>query len=359
MSSELSIRAARLTDRQALADLSQQVHTAEDAYRRSLGVPAPTAVRPTISLSALIPSWLPLRSPSVHLVADAGGALVGSCRAIEEPHRDDWAIIELDAADGPDAPEVRFALLRALVEEGAQRGVGRFHAACSDVHENLELFGQTGFMAYAQEEIFYRAPQLIGGARSWVRGLFARDGTSARDRRTSARDRRSDDSPSSLRPAGAPDAWHLFDLWTHATPPAIARAEGYSASDWESVGHEAIVPRSSLNPILHFAEVDAWILPTDQRAGGLAQRGACRQGPHYLRFLVRNSVDGAGFLRAVLDAVGHETLAAGILSPVRTYESAGLRAAEAAGFEAIGRVTLLVREVRAHVTQPAMVPAIH
>jgi hypothetical protein len=350
--SEYSVRAARLTDRQALADLSRRVHTAEDAYRRSLGVPAPSAARPRISLSALIPSWLPLRSPSVHLVAEAGGELVGSCRAIEEPHRDDWAIIELDAADAPEAPEIRFALLGALVEEGAQRGVGRFHAACSDVHENIELFGQTGFMAYAQEEIFYRPPELMSGARSWMRGLLARDGRSPRGRRR-------DEASSSLRPAGAPDAWHLFDLWAHATPPAIARAEGYSAADWESVGHEAVVPRSSLNPILHFAEVDAWVLPTDQRAGGLAQRGACRQGPHYLRFLVRDSVDGAAFLRAALDAAGHETLAAGILSPVRTYESAGLHAAKAVGFEAIGRVTLLVREVRAQVRQPAMVPAIH
>jgi hypothetical protein len=350
--SEYSVRAARLTDRQALADLSRRVHTAEDAYRRSLGVPAPSAARPRISLSALIPSWLPLRSPSVHLVAEAGGELVGSCRAIEEPHRDDWAIIELDAADAPEAPEIRFALLGALVEEGAQRGVGRFHAACSDVHENIELFGQTGFMAYAQEEIFYRPPELMSGARSWMRGLLARDGRSPRGRRR-------DEASSSLRPAGAPDAWHLFDLWSHATPPAIARAEGYSAADWESVGHEAVVPRSSLNPILHFAEVDAWVLPTDQRAGGLAQRGACRQGPHYLRFLVRDSVDGAAFLRAALDAAGHETLAAGILSPVRTYESAGLHAAKAVGFEAIGRVTLLVREVRAQVRQPAMVPAIH
>jgi hypothetical protein len=41
---------------------------------------------------------------------------------------------------------------------------------------------------------------------------------------------------------------------------------------------------------------------------------------------------------------------------VRTYESAGARAADAVGFEPIGRVTMLVREVRAQVRQPAMVP---
>ena len=34
-------------------------------------------------------------------------------------------IIELDAADGPMAGEVRWALLEALIEEGAKRNVGR------------------------------------------------------------------------------------------------------------------------------------------------------------------------------------------------------------------------------------------
>ena len=56
-----------------------------------------------------------------------------------------------------------------------------------------------------------------------------------------------------LQRAGAPDAWHLFDLWTHATPPAIARIEGYRAEDWETSGHEGVVPRTSLNPLLHFS----------------------------------------------------------------------------------------------------------
>jgi hypothetical protein len=351
-SSEGSVRAARITDRPALAELSRRVHESPDSYRRSLGVPAPSATLPRISLSALIPSWLPLRHASLHLVAEADGALVGSCRAIEEPRRDDWAIIELDAAEGPMAAEIRFALLRALVEEAGLRNVSRFHAACSDVRENLELFGQLSFMAYAQEEIFYRPPEPIGGARSWLRGMLARDGA-GRGRSASP------DAPGvGLQSAGAPDAWHLFDLWSHATPPAIARIEGYQAADWESAGHEGVVPRSGLNPLLHFSSVDAWLLPFEQRAGGFAQHGSCREGPHYLRFLVREGTDGASFLRTVLDAMGGEALAAGILSPVRTYESTGLRTAAAAGFEPIGRVTLLVRDVRAQVRQPAMVPAI-
>ena len=365
-----NIRAARITDRQALIDLSQRAHAAGDAHRRSLGVPAPTASRPGISLSTLIPTWLPLRPPSVHLVAESEGQLVGSCRAIEEPHRDDWVITELEAADGPMAAEVRWALLQRLIEEAPQRNVARFHAACSDVPENLELFGQLGFMAYAQEEILYLAAATERGPRSWLRRLVAKDaagspdGDGSKGRRPTTKSTAHwgethtlDDRHVALQPAGAPDAWHLFDLWTHATPPAIARIEGYSAADWDSVGHEAIVPRSSLNPIMHFNEVDAWLMPHDQRAGGFAQHGACRESPHYLRFLIRDGTDGVAFLRAVLDSIGPEAVAAGLLAPVRTYESSGMRAATGVGFLAIGRVTLLVREVREMVRQPAMVPA--
>lgn len=346
---ERSIRSARLTDRQSLADLSRRVHASSDAHRRSLGVPAPASESPRIRLSSLIPSWLPLRAPSVHLVAEVDGELVGSCRAVEEPHRDDWVITELDADEGPLAAEIRYDLLGALVEEGARHDVARFHAACADVRENLELFGQAGFMAYAQEEIWWRAPQPVRGPRSWLRSIVGRDGSAPES--AAARER------PILQAAGAPDAWHLFDLWTHATPPAIARIEGYGAADWESVGSEAIVPRSALNPLLHFNEVNAWLLPADQRAGGFVQHGSCRNGPHYLRFLVRDGVEGDRLLGTVLDRIGDEAIAAGILAPVRTYESAGMRAAEGAGFEPIGRVTMLVREVRAQVRQPAMVPA--
>jgi hypothetical protein len=324
-----SIRAARITDRQALVALSRQVHEGTDGFRRSLGVPAHSSAPERISLAALMPSWLPMRSPSVHMVAEWEGRLVGSCRAIEEPHRDDWVITELDATDTPMASEVRFALLRAVTDEGARRDVARYHAACADVPENMELFGQLNFTAYAHEEIWYRAPGAIEGA-----------------------------AVEDLASAAPPDAWHLFDLWSHTTPPAIARIEAYGAADWEAVGHEGVVPRSSLNPLLHFSAVNAWLLPEGQRVAGFAQHGACRTGPHYLRFLVRDGADGSAFLNSVLRASGEDALAAGILAPVRTYESSGRQAAEAAGFEAVGQVSMLVREVGASVRQPAMVPAV-
>ncbi len=345
------IRPARLSDRAALVDLSRSVHASADAHRRSLGVPAPSAALPRISLGALIPSWLPLRAPSVHLVAEAAGELIGSCRAIAEPHHEDWVIIELDAADRPLAAEVRWSLLRALVDEATQRNMARIHAACSDVPENMELFGQLGFMTYAEEEILYRTAETVAASRSWRARLPGANSSGAASHATL-------DQLPTLQDVGPSDAWHLFDLWTHTTPPVIARLESYGAADWEPVGHEGVVPRSSLNPLLHFSAVHAWLLPDGGRAAGFAQHGACREGPHYLRFLVRDGTDGLAFLQATLAAMGGEATAAGILSPVRTYETAGRQAATAAGFEPVGRVTMLVREVRAAVRQPAMVPAV-
>jgi len=347
-----AIRPARLSDRPALVDLSSSVHGSVDAHRRSLGVPAPSTTLPRISLGDLMPSWIPLRSPSVHLVAEANGELVGSCRAITEPHREDWVIIELDAADRPLAADVRWSLLRALVDEAMQHNVARIHAACSDAPENMELFGQLGFMAYAEEEIWYRPPEAAPPARSWLR--VRRSGGGQSEGLAGS----GDNHVPALQEVGPSDAWHLFDLWTHTTPPAIARVENYGATDWEPVGHEGVVPRSSLNPLLHFSDVAAWLLPDGARAAGFAQHGACREGPHYLRFLIRDGTDGVAFLQATLAAMGGDAAAAGVLSPVRTYEAAGRSAATDAGFEPIGQVSMLVREVRASVRQPAMVPAI-
>jgi hypothetical protein len=240
-------------------------------------------------------------------------------------------------------------LLEGLIDEGARRNVARYHVACADVHENLTLFGMAGFMAYAQEEILYRPAETPG----------RRGGGFLRRRRRSAARKGVAPAEVQLQPAGAPDAWHLFDLWTHCTPPAIARVEDYHAADWESVGHEAVVPRSSLNPILHFGAVSAWLSTTNQRAGGFVQHGASRVGPHYLRFLVRDGTDGEALLAAALSRLPAEALAAGILAPVRTYEAAGLSAAASIGFAPVGRVTLLVREVRALARQPALVPAVN
>jgi len=101
------------------------------------------------------------------------------------------------------------------------------------------------------------------------------------------------------------------------------------------------------------ADPDPTILPieSDLAPSDPVEPCATHRPPHKRRRRARPDV-----LAAI--AAGAEALSAGILAPVRTYESAGRRAAEAAGFEPVGQVSMLVREVLASVRQPAMVPAI-
>jgi hypothetical protein len=153
-------------------------------------------------------------------------------------------------------------------------------------------------------------------------------------------------------------AWELFRLWSEVTPPRVARTDGYRAADWETADHEAVVPRSSLTPLLRFADVRSWLLRDEGGAAAFVQHGLSRRGPHYLRMLAGPRTDPAAVVAAALAAAGGAASRAGILTPVRTYEAPTRSAAEGAGFELAGLVTLLVREVRAAVRQPAMVPAV-
>ena len=330
------IRQARLSDRQALAELAAAARGAPSPERRTLGLPAERRGGARLSLASLIPSWMPLRQSSLHLVLEEGGRIVGSCRAIEEPHGGEWVVVELDAAPRAMATEVRYELLSALVHEGGHRGVSRYHAACSAVSENLELFAQLDFVAYAAEEILY-------ASRPAPRPPT--DGQDRPDARV-------------LKRVEPSDAWHLFHLWSRATPPLVARAEGYSAADWESADRSASVPRSSLTSLLRFSDVRGWLLPDGLGAAAFVQHASSRDGPHYLRLLVDDETEPRWVLGAGLEAAGLASRSAGVLTAVRTYEGRVVTALTDAGFEAIGSVSLLVRDVRARIKQPALVPAI-
>ncbi|MFN2484147.1 MAG: hypothetical protein ABR509_04325 [Candidatus Limnocylindria bacterium] len=330
------IRNARLTDRPALAELARRVAERGNDDRHTLGLPGRREDTERVPLATLIPSWLPLRAPSLHLVYEENGRIMGSCRALEEPHRPDWVIVELDAGDHPMASEVRFQLLQGVVAEGAQRHVARFHAACSAAPENLELFNQLAFVAYAEEQILYRAPDATRSGANGAPGGGADE----------------------FVPAQPAHAWHMFRLWSEVTPPTVARTDGYRAADWETADREAVVPRSSLTPLLRFADVRSWLLPDDGGAAAFVQHGLSRRGPHYLRMLAGPRIDPARVVAAAISAAGPAARRAGILTPVRTYEPPLRIAAEDVGFELAGVVTLLIREVRASVRQPAMVPAV-
>jgi hypothetical protein len=153
------------------------------------------------------------------------------------------------------------------------------------------------------------------------------------------------------------------------TPQPVIRLELYRLSDWERTGTGSLVPRSSLAPILRFAELESYVQvdPDDGQAGlaALLQLGVAREEqPHYLKVLARPETDvtqivdfGLGVLGARIGR-GGSCPDNGVLSPVRTYESPIDRRLEEAGFVGLDTVTLFMKEAVVRVAEPALVPAV-
>ena len=55
------------------------------------------------------------------------------------------------------AGDIRFRLVNHLLRDGSKRGATRFHVACADEDDNVELFMQAGFARYGEETILHRA----------------------------------------------------------------------------------------------------------------------------------------------------------------------------------------------------------
>ena len=142
-------------------------------------------------------------------------------------------------------------------------------------------------------------------------------------------------------------------------------------ADWERQGTNWRVPRSSLAPILRFADVEAFVQErSDDGKGGTTLDGFVQVGvakedqPHYLKLLVRPDADAAaltsfalGVIRARSGKDGETSREHGVISPVRTYESPIDRRLEDAGFGTIATVTLLMKDTLVRVAEPALVPA--
>ena len=150
------VRAARLTDLAALGELSRLAQ-ADGEGTRSLGLPVSG---PPIGVFSLF--RLPLGAFQPHDVLyvferdghDRGPA---ARRARERPRR----------VDGRGARRRRRPRRRATSGSGssstccataAKRGASRFHVACADADDNVELFMQAGFMRYGDEHVLYREP---------------------------------------------------------------------------------------------------------------------------------------------------------------------------------------------------------
>lgn len=342
------VRAARLTDLPALGELSRIAQT-EGSGSRTLGLPVNG---PPIGVFSLF--RLPLvafRPHDLLFVYELDRHVSGLVRVERENWRDEWTIVELDAI-GPSDPagssrpgEIRFRLVQQILREGQKRGAVRFHVACADADDNIELFMQAGFARYGEERVLYRPPDPPLPAQ-WTE-----------ERAAAAR----------IRQARPVDAVALMQLYSSVTPAPVQRLEGFRIPDWERQGSNWRVPRSSLAPILRFADIDGFVQEGSDgvQLDGFIQTGVAHEDqPHYLRLLGRPEIDlgplidfGLGVIsgQAGRNAVGRSNH--GVLAPVRTYESPADRRLEESGFGEIATVTLLMKETLVRVAEPGLVPA--
>ena len=167
------------------------------------------------------------------------------------------------------------------------------------------------------------------------------------------------------------DALPLARLYAQATPGPVARLEALRLADWERQGAHARVPRSSLSPILRFAETEGFVQAAGDAGGDPTSLGAYIQigvakedQPHYLKVVARPESDvselvdfGLGIIAARRTRGNDHRRERGVIAPVRTYESPIDRRMEDAGFDSIASVVLLMKETLIRVAEPALVPA--
>ncbi len=339
------VRVARLTDLAALGELSRLCQD-ESAATRSLGLPV--SGRP-IGVFSLF--RLPLGAFQPHdlmYVYEESGRLAGLIRVERDSVRDEWTIVELDGIGTGQAGDIRFRLVNQVLREASKRGPWRLHVACADQDGNVELFMQAGFARYGDERILHR-PGTEDLPATWT-------DEQARDCR--------------IRPALPIDALPLSRLYAAATPQPVQRLEGIRLPDWERQGTSWRVPRSSLAPILRFADVEAFVQESQSskdgtQLDGFVQIGVAKEDqPHYLKLVVRPDADASsltsfalGAIRARTERDGGSGREHGVISPVRTYESPIDRRLEDAGFGTIATVTLLMKDTLVRVAEPALVPA--
>ena len=282
-------------------------------------------------------------------VYEEEGRLAGLIRFERDSFRDEWTIVELDGIGSSTAGDIRFRLVQQLVRESSKRGAVRLHVACADQDGNVELFMQAGFMRFGEETVQYRVPEKPL-PEPW--------------KDAKARDCR-------IRPVVPLDAVALLRLYGSATPQPIQRLEALRLADWERQGANWRIPRSSLAPILRFADVEAFVQETagggkdGTQLDGFLQIGVAKEDqPHYLKVVARPDADVADLVDFGLGVISARTTKGsdhrhdhGVIAPVRTYEAPIDRRLEDAGFESIASVNLLLKETLVRVAEPALVPA--
>lgn len=341
------VRLARITDLAALVEISRRAQRAahdDAAAIRSLGLPiAPAA----LSLYQLFRMPLSLvRSSDAIWVHQRGPTLDGLARVEREPHGD-WTIVELAAVD--DAARAR--LVARVAREAGRHGVVRIHVACRDDAGTLRLLSASGFQVYARETLYARHLNPTEPLATTVPAA-ARQGRVG----------------SPLRAAQAADAMRIAQLNARITPPAVARVEIVDAREWERAAAGEWIPRASISPLLRLVDGRSFVVDGEAgEIGGWVHLGIAHEPgeehAHTMRVVTLPGVDPAPLISATLAeatarAPRAEGAAGAILAVVRSYESGLGGALRAHGFSEIADLRLAVRDARARVTAPGMVPAI-
>ena len=334
------VRSARLTDLAAVGELSRQAHSAPNGNdrMRTLGLPVGGA---HISVFTLFRLPLAALMPTDLLyVYEERGRVSGLARVEHEAVRDEWTIVELDAVDQGTAGDIRLKLVQRVLRDASKRGGLRFHVACADETDNVELFMQAGFVRYGEEHLLYRpgdlpAPEKVNPAQAATVGI---------------------------RPAVPLDALELDRLYRAVAPQPVVRLEDYRQHDWERQGNHWRVPRSALTPILRFADIDGFVQTStirgDTQLVAFSQIGTSKEEQrHYMRVICRPEHDPSDLIAFGLSAIAERKPGRGVLSAVRTYESPLDRRLEETGFAPIATVSLLMKEMAERVREPALVPA--
>ena len=338
------VRAARLTDLAALGELSRLAQ-ADGEGTRSLGLPV---TGPRIGVFSLFRLPLGAFSPNDVLYVYDATATSPACSASSATAR---------ATSGRSSSSTRSATwTRATSASGssstccataasAARSGSTWPAA--DVDDNVELFMQAGFIRFGDEHVLFREPEdPLPAPLPEEEARAARIRPPARSTRCPSR------------------------ASTRRSPRRRSSASRrYGITDWERQGRDWRVPRSSLAPILRFADVDAFVQESEDggkdgtQLDAFVQIGVAKEDqPHYLKVMARPGGAGraADPLRARRDRGARRRLDAhrqGVLAPVRTYESPIDRRLEEEGFASIATVTLLMKETLVRVAEPRLVPA--
>lgn len=337
------VRLARITDLTALVEISRRAQRSlheESGEMRSLGLPLGPAA---LSLYQLFRMPLSLIRSSDSIWIHQRGAFADGLARVERDDRGDWTIVELDAVD--DAARAR--LLARVAREAGRHGVVRLHVACAEDAETLLLLSSAGFQPYARETLYL----LKGGS------LSAPGPASA----TSA-------ARALLRPGQPSDALRIAQLMSLTTPPAVSRMELIDAREWERAAAGTWAPRASITPLLRLAEQSTIVVDgaADEISAWL-HLGVAREigeaHPHALRISLLPGVDAAPLIEAGLAEIAERATRAGtaengVLAVMRSYEGGLGAVLTAQGFMAIGDLRLAVRDARARVTAPGMLPAI-